>query len=347
MHRLFVRFPTMISEFFPKENPYCTSGQLARRAAVPDRARRRAGARRLDQAGARGRWRWPRPRGSWMRRRSRSRRRTRPRRRSPAAAGGPARTARAARARSAPSDEPRPPPAPDLERQRLPARGRRTSPTCAASRTCGYALEVAAAGGHSLLIIGPPGAGKSLAARRLPVDPAAARAAPRRSRCCGSRAPAAGARARSAPPARPFRAPHHTISAAGLVGGGSPPRAGRGDARPPRRAVPRRAGGVLARGARGAATAARGGPGDDRSGAPRGRAPCRFMLVAASNPCPCGRGEESGRVRVPAGVDAPLPRQAERRARRPDRHRDLGRAPERRGDGRARRPATRRASASG
>lgn len=86
-------------------------------------------------------------------------------------------------------------------------------------------LEVAAAGGHAALVIGPPGAGKSLAARRLPsiLPPLSRREAIEvtkiasvAGRPCadGSLAP------------RPFRAPHHTISAAGLVGGGSPPRPG-------------------------------------------------------------------------------------------------------------------------
>ncbi len=87
-----------------------------------------------------------------------------------------------------------------------------------------YALEVAAAGGHSLLMIGPPGAGKSLAASRLPsiLPPLALEEAlevARIASACGrlSSSPVAG---------RPFRAPHHTVSPAGLVGGGNPPSAG-------------------------------------------------------------------------------------------------------------------------
>lgn len=87
-----------------------------------------------------------------------------------------------------------------------------------------HALEVAAAGGHSLLMIGPPGAGKSLAASRLPsiLPPLAtveALEVARVASACGRLHGALGA-------ARPFRAPHHTISPAGLIGGGTPPRPG-------------------------------------------------------------------------------------------------------------------------
>jgi magnesium chelatase family protein len=84
-----------------------------------------------------------------------------------------------------------------------------------------HALEVAAAGGHSLLMIGPPGAGKSLAARRLPsimpaLSPEEALEVARIASACGT----LGA---GAPTGRPYRAPHHTISPAGLIGGGNPP----------------------------------------------------------------------------------------------------------------------------
>lgn len=87
-----------------------------------------------------------------------------------------------------------------------------------------HALEVAAAGGHSLLMIGPPGAGKSLAASRLPsilppLAPGEALEVARIASACGR----LGA---DLPGGRPFRAPHHTISAAGLIGGGTPPRPG-------------------------------------------------------------------------------------------------------------------------
>lgn len=152
-----------------------------------------------------------------------------------------------------------------------------------------HALEVAAAGGHSLLMIGPPGAGKSLAASRLPsiLPPLAdveALEVARIASACGRLASARGG-------GRPFRSPHHTISPAGLVGGGTPPRPGevtlahrgvlfldelcefRRDALEALRA-PLESGEV---------SIARAGG--------RSMLPCRFMLVAAANPCPCGRGE--------------------------------------------------------
>ncbi len=152
-----------------------------------------------------------------------------------------------------------------------------------------HALEVAAAGGHSLLMIGPPGAGKSLAASRLPsiLPPLAAAEAlevARIASACGRLGAVLSA-------GRPFRAPHHTISPAGLIGGGAPPRPGevtlahrgvlfldelcefRRDALEALRA-PLEAGEVSIARASG-----------------QRRMPCRFMLLAAANPCPCGRGE--------------------------------------------------------
>ncbi|HEX5762442.1 MAG TPA: YifB family Mg chelatase-like AAA ATPase [Solirubrobacterales bacterium] len=152
-----------------------------------------------------------------------------------------------------------------------------------------YALEVAAAGGHNLLMIGPPGAGKSLAASRLPsiLPPLARSEALEVARI----ASACGRLDTQRVGGRPFRAPHHTVSPAGLVGGGNPP--GPGEATIAHRGVlfldelcefrrdalealraPLEAGWVTVA----------------RAGANR-RLPCRFMLVAASNPCPCGRGE--------------------------------------------------------
>ncbi len=138
-------------------------------------------------------------------------------------------------------------------------------------------------------MIGPPGAGKSLAASRLPsiLPPLAAVEALEVARI----ASACGRLNGSLAGGRPFRAPHHTISPAGLIGGGSPPRPGeatlahrgvlfldelcefRRDALEALRA-PLEAGEVsIAR------------------ASSRRTLPCRFMLVAAANPCPCGRGE--------------------------------------------------------
>jgi magnesium chelatase family protein len=151
-----------------------------------------------------------------------------------------------------------------------------------------HALEVAAAGGHSLLMVGPPGAGKSLAASRLPsiLPPLAvcdALEVARIASACG--------RLDALPGGRPFRAPHHTVSAAGLVGGGNPPRAGE---------VTLAHRGVLfldelCEFRRDALEALRapletGEVAIARVGGQR-VLPCRFMLVAAANPCPCGRGE--------------------------------------------------------
>ncbi len=156
-----------------------------------------------------------------------------------------------------------------------------------------YALEVAAAGGHSLLITGPPGSGKSLAARRLPsILPTLGRSEAlevmRIASACGRLANGDSAH-------RPFRAPHHTISAAGLVGGGSPPRAGE---------VTLAHGGVLfldelGEFSRDALEALRQPLEEGRVVLTRARhtveLPCRFLLVAASNPCPCGHGEDHPR----------------------------------------------------
>ena len=88
------------------------------------------------------------------------------------------------------------------------------------------ALEIAAAGGHHLYLIGPPGAGKSMLARRLPgiLPPLTAEealAVTRLHSAAGSRPPGRGLMVR-----RPFRAPHHSVTRAGLIGGNSPPRPG-------------------------------------------------------------------------------------------------------------------------
>jgi len=152
-----------------------------------------------------------------------------------------------------------------------------------------HALEVAAAGGHSLLMIGPPGAGKSMAASRLPsilppLTGAEALEVARIASACGRLGESGGG--------RPFRAPHHTVSPAGLVGGGNPPASG--EATLAHRGVLFLD--ELCEFRRDTLEALRapletGWVAIARSGSWR-HLPCRFMLVAAANPCPCGRGED-------------------------------------------------------
>lgn len=158
----------------------------------------------------------------------------------------------------------------------------------AGQHTARRALEVAAAGGHNVLLIGPPGTGKTLLASALatilpPMDES--------ERLEATLVHSVAGRLRgntSRIESRPFLAPHHTVTAAGLIGGGFSPRPGEVslahggvlflDELPEFRSgvldllrQPLEEGEVrLVRGGRAA------------------RFPCRFMLVAAMNPCPCG-----------------------------------------------------------
>jgi magnesium chelatase family protein len=152
------------------------------------------------------------------------------------------------------------------------------------------ALEIAAAGGHSLLMVGPPGAGKTMLARRLPgiLPRPTLEEALDITRIRGI----AGLGEERLERERPFRAPHHTISAQGLVGGGARPRPGE-------LTLAHR--GVLfldeiAEFARPALEALRqpleSGAVEIVRGQVALRFPARALLIAAANPCPCGVGGE-------------------------------------------------------
>ena len=163
------------------------------------------------------------------------------------------------------------------------------------------ALVVAAAGGHSLLMVGPPGTGKTLLARRMPgllpdLEPEARLETALIASVLGRDRGRDGA-------VPPFRAPHHTVSHAGLVGGGNPPRPGE---------ISLAHNGILfldelPEFRRDALESLRecveeGSVSVVRAGC-AARFPSRFQLIAAMNPCPCGFATHPTRACTCAAVD--------------------------------------------
>jgi magnesium chelatase family protein len=159
------------------------------------------------------------------------------------------------------------------------------------------ALEVAAAGGHSLLMLGPPGTGKSMLAARFPgILPPLSEA--EALQVAAVHSVSNGGFDASRWGERPFRAPHHSASGPALVGGGNLPRPGEIslahhgvlflDELPEfDRDVLEALREPLESGRVSIARAAR-----------QAQFPARFQLVAAMNPCPCGHcGDRSGRCR--------------------------------------------------